>query len=135
MATAVTRSSPTPKPYRVRVEKRPDYLYAQVSGNALGRDTTVEYLREITEACRRYQCTNVIIDNTMPPSFAISDLFFVATRFPRFGVELTKVAIVDKELQTSDRDEFSVMVGRKAGLDVHIFSNIRQAEKWISRDS
>jgi hypothetical protein len=131
MTAAAMKTEPKRKSYELTVDNRNDYLYARVSGNALPQETAVGYLQEIAHACGQYQCTKVVIERDVPRHFAVWDTFFVATQFPRFGVELTKVAVVDKTLKADERNEFSVMIGRKPGLDLHLFKTITEAEKWI----
>ncbi|MEO7538406.1 MAG: hypothetical protein ABIV21_00120 [Pyrinomonadaceae bacterium] len=122
------------KPYELTVEKRPHYLYARVDSDRPQPEIAVKYLREITEKCRLSRCNKVIIENEIPQVFDVSTILFVATQFPRFGAQLTKVAVVDKRIDQYNRSEFLVMVGRKPGLDVHVFYSVKEAEQWVLTD-
>ena len=120
--------------YELTVEHRKGYVYALVRGNVSRPEITIDYLTEITDACRKVQCTKVVIEKEIPRAFAVWDIFFVATQFPRFTYELTKVAVVDKRMARFERREFSVVAGNKPGLDVHVFTNVAEAEDWIMHD-
>ena len=122
---------PIPKPYELMVEQRPRYLYAHVKSKSSLPAMTVEYLKEITERCRETQCNRVVIDNEVPKAFWVWDIFPVATRFPRMGSECTKVAIVDQFADRIENEEFSVLVGSRCGVDVHVFNNLAEAESWV----
>ena len=113
------------------IEKRPSYLYAHVKSNSSHAAITNEYLKEITEKCRETQCNRVVIDNEIPKAFWVWDIFSVATQFPRMGSECTKVAIVDHFADRIEKKEFSVVVGSKCGVAVHVFNNLAEAERWV----
>ena len=117
--------------YELTVEHRKGYVYARVRGNVSRPEITIDYLTDITDACRKVQCTKVVIEKEIPRAFAVWDIFFVATQFPRFTYELTKVAVVDKRMARFERREFSVVAGSKPGLDVHVFTNVQEAEAWV----
>ncbi len=117
--------------YELTLENRHNYLYAHVEGDVSRPGVAVEYLKRITDACRKAQCSRVIIDKDVPREFGVWDIFFVATRFPKLGVEATKIAVVDKGMLSSNRTEFSVVVGKRPGLDVHIFKTVPEAEEWV----
>ena len=132
--TGVSIESRVDKPYEISFEKRPAYLYVRVEGRTARPSRATEYLREITNQCRRNNCRRVVIEKRVPGSLAVWDVFSVATEFPQLGSELTKIAVVDKHLDRSQRKEFSVMVGRESGLDLHVFTNVSEAENWVVDD-
>jgi hypothetical protein len=126
---------PTTKPYRLKFEERPSYLYVRVEGLEPRPSKAVDYLRDITSACQRNDCRRVVIEKNVSGRLAVWDIFSVATRFPLMGSKLTKIAVVDEHLQRSERSEFSVMVGRESGLDLHVFTNVAEAESWVTDDT
>lgn len=132
--TGVSVKQRVDKPYEISFEKRPAYLYVRVEGRTARPSPAAEYLREITNQCRRNNCRRVIIEKRVPGRLAVWDVFSVATAFPQLGSELTKIAVVDKHVDRSQRKEFSVMVGRESGLDLHVFTNVSEAEDWVVDD-
>ena len=124
------------KPYELKFEERNKYLYVRVEGRrSVEPSLAAEYLREITSQCRRHDCSKVVIEKHVAGRLGVWDIFSVATRFPLMGSQLTKIAVVDKHLERSQRREFSVMVGRESGLDLHVFTNVADAEHWVLDDS
>ena len=132
--TVTAMDRPSIRPYELKFEKRPSYLYVRVEGGDRQVGKASDYLRDITSQCRRSDCNRVVIEKQVPGRLAVWDVFSVATRFPLMGSKLTKVAIVDKHLPRSERKQFSVMVGRKSGLDLHVFTNVSEAENWMLND-
>ena len=122
------------KPYDLRFEERKSYLYVRVEGRAAAPSRAADYLREITNQCRKNDCRRVVIEKRVPGRLAVWDIFSVATGFPSLGSELTKIAVVDKNIDRSERKEFSVMVGRESGLDLHVFTDVSEAEDWVVSD-
>ena len=118
------------KPYELKIENRPHYLYALVKSDSSRPTIARDYLKDITDKCRENRCTRLVIENQLPQTFWVWDLFAVATQFPSLGIECTKVAIIDK-LAPVKNEEFSVVVGRQCGLDVHVFTDLRAAEMWL----
>ena len=122
------------KPYELKFEERPAYLYVRVDGREPRPGAAVDYLKEITSVCRRNECRRVVIEKHVPGQLGVWDIFSVATKFPLMGSKLTKIAVVDKHLKRSERNEFSVMVGRESGLDLHVFTSVSEAENWVTDD-
>ena len=119
------------KPYELSVEQRPSYLYAHVKSTCSTPKMSLEYLTDITEKCREAQCNKIVIDNEVPKAFWVWDIFSVAVRFPWMGRGCTKVAIVDRFADPIENEEFTVLVGHKCGVDVHVFNNLAEAVCWI----
>ncbi len=118
------------KPYELSFEKRQQYLYAFVQSDSSLPTVAPEYLKDIAKKCTETRCTRVMIENALPQSFWVWDMFEVATYFPQMGIECTKVAIVDK-FAPIEKEEFVVIVGKECGLDVHVFSELPDAEHWL----
>ena len=125
---------PTPKSYELMVEQRPSYLYAHVKSASVRPAMTSDYLKEIIEKCRETHCNRVVIDNDVPKAFWVWDIFPVSMRFPGIGRECTKVAVVDQFADPIENEEFSVLVGNKCGVDLHVFDNLAAAERWVVRE-
>ena len=119
-----------PKTYELRFEKRNRYLYAFIRSDSSRPTVAPEYLKEIAKKCTETQCSKIMIENALSQSFWVWDMFAVATCFPQMGIECTKVAIVDN-FAPIEKEEFAVIVGRECGLDVHVFSDLPDAEQWL----
>ena len=133
--TIAAMQRPTTKPYKLKFEERPSYLYVRVEGSERRPSRAADYLKEITSECRRSDCSRVVIEKHVLGRLAMWDIFSVATGFPLMGSKLTKIAVVDEHLKRSERNEFSVMVGRESGLDLHVFTNVAEAENWVLDDA
>jgi hypothetical protein len=133
MTTAIMQKAA--KPYELKFEHKPAYLYVRVESSEPRESSAVDYLRDITNHCRQDDCRKVVIEKRIPGRLGVWDVFSVATRFPLMGKKLTKIAVVDKYLERSERKEFSVMVGRESGLDFHVFTSMSEAENWLLNDN
>ena len=133
MTTATLQRSA--KPYELKFEHKPSYLYVRVESCERRPSSAVDYLKDITNHCRQDDCRKVVIEKRIPGRLGVWDVFSVATRFPLMGKKLTKIAVVDKYLERSERKEFSVMVGRESGLDFHVFTTMSEAERWLLDDN
>ena len=122
------------KPYKLELEKRPDYLYAHVRSDSNRPTIASQYLREITQKCRESQCTKLIIENDVPKAFWVWDIFSVAMQFPLMGIECTRVAVVDNYPSKIETVEFAVVVGANCGLNLHVFTNFSKAEDWLMHE-
>lgn len=120
----------TPKAFELFFENRHSYVYAYVHSNSDQPVLAREYLKDIAQKCTEMQCSRLVIDNGLPQSFLVWDMFPLVTFFPKIGIECTKVAIIDKFAPIVQK-EFSVVVGRDCGLEVHVFTELHAAESWL----
>ena len=118
------------KPYELKMEKRQHYLYARVKSDSPRPTIARDYLKDITRKFRETDCRRLVIENDLPQSFWVWDMFAVATQFPNIGIECTKVAIIDK-FAPIENEVFSVVTGKESGLDVHVFTDLASAEHWL----
>ena len=50
------------KPYEIRFERRPEYLYAYVGGEHDSLSISLAFWREIADECRRAEARKVLIE-------------------------------------------------------------------------
>jgi hypothetical protein len=122
---------PDAEPYELKVENRRSYVFAVVKGTMRPPRGSLSYLDAIAEHCIRYSCTAILIEKKTPEPFAVWDTFAVAPKLAKIGAACIKMAIVEKGAQPPKQKDLSIMAGRHCSLDVQIFSQISDAERWI----
>jgi len=116
--------------YKLILERRPTYLYAQVRGQN-SPETVLAYLAELMEECHRRDCFRVLIDERLDgPRLEAGDVFSVASEgaMNALGV-FHAIAYVDRHM--GEMADFAETVAINRGMPVKIFLALAQAEAWI----
>lgn len=121
----------TERSYKLTVKDKHSYLFAHVVGHANPGYEATEYLRTIAEHCRLYECPAILIKKDTPEPFAIWDTFAMAPKLAKAASPSIKIAVVDPATDNPPKPTLSVIVGTRSGMDVHIFTNTHEAERWL----
>ena len=122
--------------YTCRVEQRQGYLHVKVSGDN-SRETVARYLGEVRAACLRHGCSRVLIEeNLHGPSLSTATIYAVVMEGSRTaGPGFMKIAFVDVNRDhKQELMHFAETVAVNRGLDVCVFKEVRDAERWLERD-
>lgn len=124
-------SSNEPKPYQIKFERRPDYLYAYVGGEHDSVSISLGFWREIAGECRKTQAAKILIEEDIEESVSMVEGYQIAAEIPKMGFTNTLIAFVDRFLEQQDLNEFGELVATNRGLRAKVFNNIPDAEKWL----
>jgi hypothetical protein len=124
-------NGPVPK-FRITVEERPEYVYAYIHSTDPDFRLTSKHIGRILDQCDRPGCGRIIIENRTGEPFRRDDFFHTAPRFPGFGVEHTRLAVVDEFGTFSDGEGIKIVVGQSSSIRVQGFATIKDAEVWLT---
>ena len=117
--------------YTLRLEERPGYLYAFVTGREDTLDACKEYWTRIHEEALELDVDRVVVEEDFPNQLTPMEMFqFGEFVKEAFGCRF-KVAHVDRQLSDLDLNSFAETVAVNRGINVRIFSSFADAEKWI----
>lgn len=122
-----------PKPYDIRFEYRPGYLYVFVEGEHDSYAISRQYWQEIADACKENVVKKVLVEEDIAELVSMSDIFRLVSELGQIGFTGIKVAFVDRQLDHASLNEFGVLVGVNRGLVGKAFSNTAEAEEWLIR--
>jgi len=119
--------------YQLKIEKKPSYLHAIVTGQN-DADNVRAYLDELRGECIARGCFRVLIEEHLEgPRLKTLDVFEVIFKGSNQAVGLyTAIAYVDLNAE-GDLMKFAQAAAVNRGLPVSIFSTVAEAEQWISR--
>jgi hypothetical protein len=124
-------SSDDSKPYQIKFEPRPDYLYAYVGGEHDSVSISLAFWREIADECRKTQAKKILIEEDIKESVTMLEGYQIAEEIPRMGFANVLIAFVDRFLEQQNLNEFGELVATNRGLRAKVFNNVEEAEKWL----
>ena len=121
--------------YKLKTMEKKDYLYANVEGNRTS-ESIKNVTRDICEMCVKNQFSKVLIDvRNFKENVELIKLYSLASiELPEIiQKRIKKVAIIDRE-GIEDNQRFFENVARNRGHNVRIFTDINDAEQWLSNN-
>ncbi|HEX8250184.1 MAG TPA: hypothetical protein VF599_18570 [Pyrinomonadaceae bacterium] len=122
------------KPYLIRFERRPDYLYAYVGGEHDSLAISLAFWREIAAECRNAQAKKVLIEEDIEESVSMVEMYQIAAEITQMGFAGVLIAFVDRFLEQQHLNEFGELVATNRGLRGKTFNDIKEAEKWLAEN-
>ena len=123
--------------YVFKLERIADYLHAKVSGNN-DPATVSRYLKDVYDACLRERCPRVLVEETLEgPGLSVAEVFgVVAKASEQVWPVVQQIAYVDTNpLHDFTKMQFAEVVASNRGVNVRIFSSVRNAKQWLSSAS
>ena len=120
--------------YQLKIEQKPGYLHAIVTGQNSAENVRA-YLEELRSECIARGCFRVLIEEHLEgPRLKTLDVFEVISKgsAPALGL-YTAIAYVDLNAE-GDLMKFAQATAVNRGLPVSIFLTVTEAERWIARD-
>ena len=123
--------------YILKLEEKTTYLHATVTGENT-KENVMRYLFEVMGACLQHDYKKVlIIENLAGPGLGVFNMFEitgeVSTEAVRAGLQ---IAYVDVNIEHDmNALRFSETAARNRGINVRIFSDVREAERWLTESS
>ena len=120
--------------YTLRFEHKKNFLYASVQGKNTAENVSL-YLSEVRMKCLELQCPRVLIEENLEGpglgTFTIFDVISNASgRVAPFGL---RIAYVDSNPEHDAMNlKFAENIAVNRGVIVKVFSNVEEAEKWLT---
>lgn len=122
------------KPYRITFEQRPEYLYVYVTGDHDSYEISRSYWLEVSAMSAESGSQKILIEEDIPETVSISDVFRLACDLPQMGFFGVRLAFVDRYAEQNELNEFGELVAVNRGITGKIFNDIQTAEKWLLSD-
>ncbi|HEV8590881.1 MAG TPA: hypothetical protein VGQ55_02180 [Pyrinomonadaceae bacterium] len=119
-------------PYRIVFEEYPNYLYALVHSEQYGYEVLTRFLREIADECKKRGFRQVVIEENISATASEEDVVRIASELPQLGFSDIRMAYIDRFLDQKGINEMGQDVAVHHGIDVRIFTNQLDAERWLS---
>jgi len=119
-------------PYGIVFEEYPNYLYALVHGEQYGYAVLAGFLREIADECKKRGFNQVVIEENISATGSDEDIVRIASELPQLGFSDIRMAYIDRFLDQKEMNEMGQEVAVHHGIDVRIFPNQLDAERWLS---
>lgn len=120
------------KPYDIRFEHRPEYLYVYVSGEKDSIEISTRYWSEIAAECRKKDYKKVLVEEDISEAIvSVLELYQLASELPKYGFAGIYIAFVDRFIEQNELNEFVKLVAANRGLKGCIFNDVEEAKKWL----
>jgi len=117
--------------FSITFEERPEYLYVYVTGEYDCFELSYTYWTKVSEVCRQKNFKKVLIEEDIPGSVPIADVYKLASELPNMGFLGVRVAFVDRYAEHHESNEFGELVAFNRGIFGKVFKNFEEGEKWL----
>lgn len=126
-------STPNPhKPYRLKFEARPQYLFARVEAETDSYEISRTYWEEIAHECKVSNWKKLLVEESIPDGFSVAEAFQLASELPQMGLFGVKIAFVDLYAdEQAEVNRFSELVAVNRGINTKVFESVAAAEQWL----
>lgn len=119
------------KPYVIEFEKRPEYLYAFVTGDKDSYEISRQYWQEIASERRRVNCKRVLIEEDIQGEMSITEMYRFTSEIVDIGFSGIFIAFVDRHLSQRELNKFGELVAINRGLLGEVFDAVEAGETWL----
>jgi hypothetical protein len=119
--------------YRFQAIRKSGYLHVVVTGDNTP-ETVLRYLREIYEACSKFNCPSVLVEeNLQGPGLPLGEIFGVVEEGSRtVWPVVQRVAYVDVNRRHDLKDmKFAETVAVNRSVNIRVFADVASAESWL----
>ena len=119
--------------YELFLQEKENYLHFQVTGENQP-DTVRGYLADILKECMKRGTTWILVEeNLRGPGLSVLDIFRISAEGTQnANGHLRRVAYVDSNPDHSYANmKFATTVASNRGLNVRMFSSVKEAEEWL----
>ena len=118
------------RPYRIRFEHRPWYLYIAVQCDVTNYAIAKKYWTEILAMQSRRHYERVLIDKDVASSMPLQDVVMLVSEIMNLGCHDVRFAIYDRNYD-AERCAVEEMVGTNRGLKVRMCATFEEAQTWL----
>lgn len=109
-----------------------DYLKVIAKGKDDDQSDVKNYTDAVVRAILDFKCKKVLCDEReLQYNISVSDTFQLAEYVSRYSDQIVKIAIVCN-IKFFDDAKFYETVTTNRGMQIKIFTNIEEAESWLS---
>jgi len=119
------------RPFKLTLELRPKYLFANIRSDTIDLATAVTYLNEITECAHKHERVRVLLERDIPATLDESKIYLSGTDFAHSGLGEIRLAVVDRRPENAKSLELAILVQNNRGANIKLFSSIDEAESWL----
>ncbi len=119
------------KPYKIKFEQREGYVYAYGQAKQDSFDTSLGFWMDIAAYCKENHVSRVLVEEDFGTDNSMMDTYEIMIQGQKIGFIGVKVAFVDRHPNHMDTNLFAETVALNRGLIAKVFSNIKEAEKWL----
>jgi hypothetical protein len=124
-------TSPAPA-YRLSITVEGGLLRAQVDGEIDAQAVRLAYWREIVDAARAHQCRLLlVIDRKKTRPASSGELAALALAFRAHRDDFDRIGVFEPTAAFVPAIEHAEIHGRALGINVRIFSDPVEAERWV----
>ena len=123
--------------YQFRAVRRNGYLHVVISGDNTP-ETVLRYLREIYDACERFKCPHVLVEENLEGAgLPLGEIFGVVEEGSRsVWPVVQRVAYVDVNRQHELKNmKFAETVAVNRSVNIRVFADLSSAESWLRAPS
>ena len=120
-----------PGTYDLKIEARPQYLFASVQAKSIDAETVVSYMSEILDVFDRKMYFRLLLKKDIPDALELDDYATVANWVTAKGLKGIKIAIVDEVPDHADINRKGESAARKIGLNIRFFNRSSPAIHWL----
>jgi hypothetical protein len=118
--------------YQLTIQERPTYLHAKVVGERTP-EHALRFLEEVYAACVKGGHTTALLEMALSgPSLPAVNIYNVISQRVPEGARLRKIAYVQTAIDDPGMPHFAETVARNRGVNVRLFPNVAEAERWLS---
>jgi hypothetical protein len=117
----------------MEIMRKPLYLHVKVTGKN-SRQTVIQYLADVFDACLQNNCLNVLIEeNLQGPRLDTLEVFKIVTAGVRSAATYLRfIAYVDANPRNGHGlMHFAESLALTQGFNVRVFHNVQEAERWL----
>ncbi|QSX77810.1 STAS/SEC14 domain-containing protein [Agrilutibacter solisilvae] len=118
--------------YALRLTPATDHLRVEVSGDIDAQPVRIAYWRQIAEEAKARGLRKVLVhDRRKGAPASPAELAELAQLFRGEAVNFDRVAVVEPSPEFLPAVEHAEIFGQAAGINVRIFTDAQQAERWL----
>ncbi|MFC5568789.1 STAS/SEC14 domain-containing protein [Lysobacter yangpyeongensis] len=118
--------------YALRLEERGDMLQVQVSGDIDAQRVRIAYWQEIASEGRTRGIRKLLVtDRRKGHPATPAELAELAGLFQHEARHFDRVAVIEPTPEFVPAIEYAEIFGQGMGINVRIFSDQREAERWL----
>lgn len=126
------RDFPPAPDYRLAIDVDGDILRVRVSGDIDAQPVRMAYWREIIETARARECRKLLVADRRKGRPATPDeLAELAMAMQHWRDDFDRVAVIEPIAAFVPAIEHAEILGQAVGINVRIFADPTEAERWV----
>lgn len=118
--------------YHLEITERPAYLHACVTGER-SPENAKRFLEDVYAACAKSGRSAVLLDMRLTgPSLPAASIFHVISRGSLDGAKLRRIAYYEARVADPGRARFAETVAVNRGVNVQLFDDLEEAQRWVA---